>query len=165
MKSLNEQLSVYQQQHTNQTNLITHYIGIPAIIFSLLMLFNWISIDVATQFQITFAWIGLAAILVYYFLLNARLALCTAVILIPFTFIAAWIARPTPTITSASIFLILFVGGWVLQFTGHFFEKQKPAFLISLSQILIGPLFILTEGLTAAGMIKYFLTSTTTDEP
>ena len=72
MKSLAEQLTVYQQQHKNKINLLTHYIGIPMIIFSLLMLFNWISIDIATRWQISFSWIFLIATLVYYFFLNVR---------------------------------------------------------------------------------------------
>lgn len=160
MKSLASQLSIYQQQHTHRINLMTHYVGIPAIIFSLLMVFNWISIDIATQFQVTFSWILLAATLVYYFLLNVRLALCATIIMVILTFIAAWIARPTPTITSAVIFLILFVGGWALQFIGHYFEGRKPAFLISLSQLLIGPLFVLVEALQAMGVAKYFIDNT-----
>lgn len=156
MKSLQEQLSTYQQQHTNRINLMTHYIGIPAVIFSLLMLLNWISIDIATRYQITFAWIAVIVTLIYYFYLQIRLALCATIIMIILTFVASWIARPTPTLTSAVIFLILFIGGWLLQFIGHYFEGRKPAFLISLSQLLIGPLFVLVEALQAMGVAKYF---------
>ena len=155
MKSLNEQLMTYQQQHTNKLNRLTHYVGIPLIIFSLLMLLNWISIDIATKWQISFAWIFLIATAVYYFLLNIRLAIVATVLLIVMLFIAAWFAKPTPTIFSGSLFLILFIGGWVLQFVGHFFEKQKPAFFFSAKQLLIGPLFVLLEALTALGVVKY----------
>lgn len=155
MKSLAEQLAVYQQQHTNKLNRLMHYIGIPMIIFSLLMLFNWISIDVATEWQISFAWIFLIAALIYYFYLNLRLAIVASVILIVMAWIAMWIARPSPTQFSASLFLILFVLGWILQLLGHFFEKRKPAFLLSTKQLLIGPLFVLVEALTALGVVHY----------
>lgn len=155
MKSLTEQLSVYQQQHKNKINLHTHYIGIPMIIFSLLMLFNWISIDIATKWQISFSWIFLITTLIYYFFLNVRLAIVASVIFIIIALIAMWIARPVPSTFSFILFLILFMTGWVLQFIGHYFEKQKPAFLISTKQLLIGPLFVLREALTTLGVAKY----------
>jgi len=157
MKSLSEQLFTYKQQHTNKMNLLLHYIGIPTIIFSLLMLLNWISIDIATHWQISFSWILLLATLVYYFLLNLRLAIVATIVMIPFTFIAILIARPSPTLFSGTLFFILFIGGWALQFVGHYFEKQKPAFMINASQLLIGPLFVLMEALEALGLAKYVM--------
>ena len=155
MKSLKDQIAIYRKQHTNKINLLTHYIGIPAIIFSLLMFLNWISIDVATKVQISFSWIAVIAILVYYFSLNVRLAAAAAVVLIVMAVMATLLARPTPTLFSTLLFLILFFGGWALQFIGHYFEKQKPAFLISVKQLLIGPLFVLTEAIEALGLTQY----------
>lgn len=155
MKPLTEQLFTYRQQHTKKINLITHYIGIPIIIFSLMIVFHWVSIDIATKMQITFSWIFLSCTLIYYFLLNFRLALCAALVMIPLNVIAAWIAKLTPTHFSATLFLILFITGWILQFIGHFFEKQKPAFFLSATQLLIGPLFVLIEALKAMGIAKW----------
>ncbi len=156
MKSLDEQLLTYRQQHTNKINRITHYIGIPAIVFGLLILLNWISIDIATKAEFSFSWLALLGALVYYFLLNRKLVIAAAIVLIPFTFIATLLARPAPTHFSFTLFLILFIGGWALQFIGHFFEKQKPAFMINPSQLLIGPLFVLTEAIEALKLQKYF---------
>lgn len=156
MKSFDEQLLTYRQQHTNKINCMTHYVGIPAIVFGLLMLLNWITINIATKAEISFSWLALLGALVYYFLLNRRITIAAAIVLIPFTFIATLIARPAPTSFSFTLFLILFIGGWALQFVGHFFEKQKPAFMISATQLLIGPLFILTEAIEALGLQKYF---------
>jgi uncharacterized membrane protein YGL010W len=39
----------------------------------------------------------------------------------------------------------LFIVGWVIQFVGHHFEKAKPAFVDDLTQLLIGPLFLMAE--------------------
>lgn len=156
MKSLSEQLLTYQQLHTNKINRMTHYIGIPAIVFGLLMLLNWITINIATKVEISFSWLLLFGALVYYFLLKKRLTIAASIILIPYTFIATLIARHAPTAFSFKLFLILFIGGWALQFTGHLFEKQKPAFMISMTQLLIGPLFILTKAIEALGLQKYF---------
>ncbi len=155
MKSLDEQLLTYRQQHTNNINRMTHYVGIPALVFGLLMLLNWITINIATKAEFSFSWLLLAGTLVYYFLLNKKLSAAAAIALIPFTFIATLIARPAPTHFSFTLFLILFIGGWALQFIGHFFEKKKPAFMISATQLLIGPLFILTKAIEALGLQKY----------
>ena len=157
MKSLAEQLFTYKQQHTNKINRLTHYVGIPAIIFSLLILLNWISIDIATKWQVSFAWIFLFGTLIYYFFLQVRLAIVVTIIMIPITALAVWIARPFPTTLSTTLFFVLFVGGWILQFVGHFFEKQKPAFFSSTSQLLIGPLYVLVEALEALGIAHYVI--------
>ena len=79
------------------------------------------------------------------------------IIMIPVTVIAVWIARPSPTTLSTTLFFVLFVGGWILQFVGHFFEKQKPAFFSSTSQLLIGPLYVLVEALEALGIAHYVI--------
>lgn len=157
MKSLAEQLFTYKQQHTHKINRLTHYVGIPAITVSLLILLNWISIDIATKWQISFAWIFLIGTLIYYFFLQVRLAIIMTIIMIPITALVVWIARPSPTTVSATLFFILFIGGWILQFVGHFFEKQKPAFFSSTSRLLIGPLFVLIEALEALGVAHYFI--------
>jgi uncharacterized membrane protein YGL010W len=46
----------------------------------------------------------------------------------------------------------LFVGGWALQFLGHYFEGRKPAFLDDLRSILDGPLFLVAELAFALGL-------------
>ena len=163
MKTLEKQLATYQQLHTHPYNRLTHYVGIPLIIFSIFMLLNWISIDIATRWQISFAWILLIGVLVYYFFLNGRLAVLVTILMIPIMLIAAWVARPAPTQLSATLFFVFFLGGWLLQFLGHYFEKQKPAFLLSVSQLLIGPLFVILEALRTLKLEKYFIDYTHTD--
>lgn len=157
MKSLAEQLFTYKQQHTNKINRLTHYVGIPAITVSLLILLNWISIDIATKWQISFAWIFLIGTLIYYFFLQVRLAIIMTIIMIPVTALVVWIARPSPTTVSTTLFFILFIGGWILQFVGHFFEKQKPVFFSNTSRLLIGPLFVLVAALEALGIAQYVI--------
>ena len=38
--------------------------------------------------------------------------------------------------------LAFFVGGWILQFVGHYFEGKSPAFLTNLVHLLVAPLWI-----------------------
>jgi uncharacterized membrane protein YGL010W len=46
----------------------------------------------------------------------------------------------------------LFVGGWAMQFLGHYFEGKKPAFLDDLKGLLDGPLFLVAETAFALGL-------------
>ena len=39
----------------------------------------------------------------------------------------------------------IFLGGWVLQFIGHYYEGKKPAFVDDIMGLAIGPLFVLAE--------------------
>ena len=48
----------------------------------------------------------------------------------------------------------LFIGGWALQFVGHYFEGRKPAFLDDLRGLLDGPLFLVAETAFALGLSK-----------
>lgn len=157
MKTFSKQLELYGQQHTNKINRMTHYIGIPAIVCSLLMGLSWVSLDVARVWVISFSWILVIASLIYYALLNRRLACLMFVIMMPLTWLISLVAGTAPTKTTGIICLVLFLGGWLLQFIGHLFEKKRPAFFQSAVQLLIGPLFIMVELLVALKMAQYFI--------
>ena len=45
----------------------------------------------------------------------------------------------------------LFLLGWVIQFVGHWYEGRKPAFVDDLAGLLVGPMFVVAEGLFALG--------------
>ena len=156
MKSLKQQLSQYISYHQSRTNQFTHYIGIPAIILGTLILLSWISVTIAGRWSISFAWIAIILTLVYYFRLDIKLASLMTIILVILTLICSWIAFPYPTTGTFVVFIILFVGGWILQFIGHTFEKNKPAFFTGLSQALIAPLYLLIEILKILKLGKYF---------
>ncbi|HEY5946427.1 MAG TPA: Mpo1-like protein, partial [Kofleriaceae bacterium] len=46
----------------------------------------------------------------------------------------------------------MFVGGWALQFLGHYFEGRKPAFLDDIKGLLDGPLFLVAEAAFTLGL-------------
>ena len=152
MKSLQEQLEIYSSHHTKKTTKITHYIGVPAIIIAAIMFLNWISIQAFGIIEASFAWLAFAAIAVYYFLLNKKLGVIASIILAIMTLVITAMTGTTPNKISLILFLILFVGGWILQFIGHYFEEQKPAFLESISQLFIAPLYFLIILLKAIGL-------------
>ena len=138
-------------------NRYLHYIGVPATVFSIFMALNWMSIDIAHQYKIPFTWILLFSVLGYYFALNMRLAALCTVVFSAVAIIATDVAKPSPTNVSATLFFILFFSGLTLQFVGHYFEKQKPAFLLGFMQLFIGPLFLIVELLKKLNVEQYFL--------
>jgi uncharacterized membrane protein YGL010W len=145
MQTLDEQLAHYAAHHTKKSTKITHLIGIPAIILGLMILFSWISIDFFGRYTVAFSWFLVLGSIVYYFMLDKKICIYMGVIFILLNIVTNWCTGATPTTASIITFIILFVGGWAIQFMGHGFEKNKPAFLDGALQILIAPVFILFE--------------------
>lgn len=50
--------------------------------------------------------------------------------------------------------LALFIVGWILQFIGHAFEGNQPAFFSNPLYLLVGPLWLLRRGAQAVGLAK-----------
>jgi uncharacterized membrane protein YGL010W len=156
MQSLNQQFTDYCEQHSNPLNKLLHYIGVPCIIVGALMLLNWVAIDIATVWRIGFSWFLVIGAAVYYYFLNVRLAILTFLILLIVTWISTAIAGARPSTFSFILFLLLFIGGWIVLLAGHLIEKSKPAFTKNIQQLAIAPLFILIDALTALKLEKYF---------
>lgn len=152
MKSITEQLSTYKSVHLNASNIKTHFIGIPLIIWSIALLLNMISVplpflNVELGLGIV---IGLSAC-VYYVILHFRLACFVVLLFGPIVYSTTLLANYEHTIVLA---ITVFVIGWILQFIGHAYEKAKPAFVDDLNQLLIGPLFLIAEIYFALGLDK-----------
>ena len=140
----------YEQYHRTKGNKITHFIGIPLVLFSLLGMLShgvlWSSSPdslFAIDLGIILALMGGAFSLKVDWKLG-----------IPFTLFAytnyIW-SRHVPL----SILIPLQIAGWVFQLGGHFvYEKKSPAFLTSVEHIFIGPMWIF------AWVIGYYKPST-----
>jgi uncharacterized membrane protein YGL010W len=151
MKSVQDQLSTYKSVHLNKKNVITHFIGVPLIIWSLLVLLSLIKLPIEMpiiQLPLTISMAFFAAILVYYFFLNITLAIAALMLLSPILYSAILVAEMEQAVWIA---LVIFIVAWIIQFVGHHFEKAKPAFIDDLNQLLIGPLFLLAELIFALG--------------
>ncbi|MDX1901478.1 MAG: Mpo1-like protein [Gammaproteobacteria bacterium] len=152
MNSFSEQLNQYSQQHTHRLNKLFHFIGMPMIIFSVLMAFNWLNISIAPNVHVRLSWIVIAATLIYYYFLNIRLAFVAAIVFVLANVFCISVVAANSFEMNAIVFLILFFVGWILLFAGHAFEKSRPAFLYSVNQLLVGPLFLLVEILQSIGL-------------
>src|SRR2546422_3066912 len=113
-------MAVYAAYHRNRWNRLTHFIGVPAIIFAILIPMSWVSFGEG----VTLAHLFLGAVLAYYFLLDVPLALATAVA-VGALFHAAKLAAGTGVASGWTWFGVFFVGGWILQLVGHAFERSE----------------------------------------
>jgi len=144
MSNLEQELSKYAAYHLNHKNILTHFIGIPLIVFSILCLTARAGVDIGS-FKLTLAIVLIVASTIYYLLMLIILfAVYPLASQIAQLSLGEWLA--------ASIGF--FVVGWVFQFVGHYFEKKKPAFVDDVIGLAIGPLFVLAEFIFMLGFRK-----------
>jgi uncharacterized membrane protein YGL010W len=147
MKTLDQQMAVYAAYHRNRWNRLTHFVGVPAIVFAMLIPMCWVPLGDG----LTLAHCFLAAVLAYYFLLDASLAIATAIPTLALLY-AAKLAAGGGYWAGWSWFGAFFVGGWIFQLVGHVFEGRKPALADNLFQIFIAPIFLVAELFFALGL-------------
>ena len=149
MKTLEDQMSVYAAYHQDARNKATHFVGVPAIVFSLMIALGWLRVDVG-GFAVSAALVVSAILVLYYLALDLPLGLAMAA---AFAFLL-WVAEPLSQASfalSLGCFVTLFVGGWALQLWGHVFEGRKPALVDNLFQIFVAPIFLAAEVFFALG--------------
>ena len=152
MQTLQQQLGKYGLYHRSKRNVLTHFFGIPLIVFAALCLLARIEIPLGGV-VINGAQIFVLASVIYYVMLSLSLGLIMAILFTALLFAAETIAAMTfwPWL---SIGVGVFVFGWVLQFIGHYYEGKKPAFVDDLIGLIIGPLYVTVELLFLMGFYK-----------
>lgn len=153
MKSFIEQAQLYAAYHQNQMNQYTHMIGIPLVIFSLMILLGFVQLVIPGVYSTNFAFLGTLFALIYYFRLQWQLALALTPILLILLWAAKLFNHAGPTPLGVWAFIITFIVGWGFLLYGHFIENKKPTFLDNFNQALIAPLFLVAELLFMAGLM------------
>lgn len=146
-------LAQYAEYHRDRRNIVTHFFGVPMIVFAVGVLLAGISIPVGSG-VLTAAWLVFAIVALWY-LTRGELALGIAVTLGVGLLIA--LAHPAARGSTGQWLawgVGFFVVGWVIQFVGHYYEGRKPAFADDLVGLLVGPMFVVLELLALAGMFK-----------
>ncbi|MBY3626102.1 DUF962 domain-containing protein [Acinetobacter sp. CUI P1] len=152
MTNLERLLSQYAAYHLDQKNIVTHFVGIPLIVFSILCLTARVGVEISGV-SVTLASILIVLSAIYYISLDKLFGFLMLIIFIAAYPLAVKIAvLPMWSWLGASIGI--FVVGWVFQFVGHYFEKKKPAFVDDLIGLAIGPLFVLAEFVFLLGFRK-----------
>lgn len=150
MKSIHEQMESYASYHRDARNKATHFVGVPLITFSIFLALSWFRfVDPAVP--LTAATLFYLGVGIYYLRLDFTLALLQA----PITLLLLWAADRValwPLWQSLAVFLVAFVGGWIIQLVGHVFEGRKPALVDNILQVFNAPLFLTVEVLHGIGV-------------
>ena len=146
-------MSFYAAYHLDGRNKATHFVGVPAIVLSLLVPLSMFRVQVDDVVTFTGAMVAAGILILYYFFLDVWLALAMVLVMAGLIFVAQFIVSfGHPTGWAA--FGALFVGGWVFQLVGHGFEGRKPALLNNLFQVFVAPIFLCAELFFALGYKK-----------
>lgn len=141
MKTLTQWLDEYSASHRNPRNKLTHWIGIPLIVFAVWCALKAIPLG---SVWLNAATLSIAIFVGYYLLLSWRLALGMALVsAVLYAGVLSLEQRLGPDLVWAGA--AIFVIGWVLQFIGHHIEGAKPSFFKDLQFLLIGPLWLLAD--------------------
>jgi len=147
MQTAEQLLTQYAAYHRDRRNISTHFVGVPIIVFSVVLGLAQVSLG-----MVHLGWIAILAASAYYVFLDRQmgmlmfgfLALCGA--------IASLISAVTGWTVGLGIAMLLFAAGWAIQFIGHKYEGVKPAFVDDMIGLAVGPLFVLTEVLFLLGL-------------
>ncbi len=141
----------YASVHRDARNKATHFVGIPIIVFSLQLALAPYDVDLAGvewPLALVFSVLAVAGWAALDLGIGAILGLLM---------LAGWYAAEALAAALGSAgavwiaFLVLFVGGWAVQFLGHHYEGKRPALMDNLFQGFIGPMFLVGETLVALG--------------
>jgi uncharacterized membrane protein YGL010W len=146
----NRQLAMYASVHRDMRNRATHFVGIPVIVFSILLVLTLCRFNIAGH-EVSAAMVVAVLAVLGWLALDAAIGLTLAVIIL-----IAWYAAEA--LTSAlgpsgtwGAFAALFIGGWVIQFLGHHYEGKRPALMDNIFQAFVGPMFLVAEVMIETG--------------
>ena len=157
MRQATELLSLYAQYHRDRRNIVTHFVGIPLIVFAVGILLSRPSFAVG-GLPLSPAWLVFAPLCVWYLTrgqLLLGLAVSAGVALL------MMLAQQLTAAFATSVWfgwgVGVFVLGWILQFIGHYYEGRKPAFVDDIIGLAVGPMFVVAEWMFAIGWNKHLL--------
>ena len=152
MSKLERLLSQYAAYHLDRKNVLTHFMGIPLIVFSIMCLTARAGLMIS-GFELTLALLLIIASVIYYLSLDkifGLIMLLVFAVTYPLALMIAKMSLMSWLIWSVGIFVV----GWIIQFIGHYYEKKKPAFMDDVIGLAIGPLFVLAEFVFLLGFRK-----------
>lgn len=143
-------MAQYAAYHRDRRNIATHFVGIPLIVFAISVLMSRAEFTLGdTPMNVAIVLWGLTAL---WYLTRGNLVLGAATAIANGVLTAlAMPAAQGSTATWLAIGVGSFVVGWVFQFVGHYYEGRKPAFVDDLVGLLVGPMFVVGEGMFMLG--------------
>ena len=145
-----EQMAMYSAYHRTGRNRLTHFIGIPLIVYSLYIPLAWLPVFRIDGFAVSAGMLLFLAVCIFYRWLDRGLG----AVMVPVLLVLLLAGEETARLgsqTGWTAFAIAFVGGWIFQLVGHVFEGRRPALTDNLLQALVAPMFLAAETAFALG--------------
>jgi uncharacterized membrane protein YGL010W len=150
MASLEQNLTQYAAYHRDRRNIATHFVGVPMIVFAVVLALATVGVT-AAEVSITAAAVVSIAACIYYLKLDWTLGITMALVLFLMCAGASEVVARSGTGAALAWAAGIFVVGWAIQFLGHKYEGMKPAFFDDVKQLLIGPIFVCAEAFFLLG--------------
>lgn len=135
MNSLDQYLAQYAESHQNSTNKKIHFICVPLIMWTVLMLLDLVVLPLGTL-----AYVLVIVSFIFYHVIKTPILDSVLMIILSLAMIfTARYLNDYRLMVAVSVF----VAAWIGQFIGHKIEGKKPSFFQDLLFLLIGPMWIL----------------------
>ena len=150
-------LAQYASYHRDRRNILTHFVGVPMIVFGVGVLLARLHLSLP-GLDLTAGWVAFCLAAAWYLSRRGPLSLGFAVTAATGVLIAL-----AHTVSGGSVAswlswgLGMFAIGWVIQFVGHYYEGRKPAFVDDIVGLLVGPMFVTAEAMFMLGWNKPLL--------
>jgi len=156
MRTATDLLSQYAAYHRDRRNILSHFVGVPLIVFAIGVLLARPHMPVQ-GLVLTPAWIVCALAACWYLTRGALgLGIATSAAVGGLVMLAH-AAADTSLVVRLAWGIGGFVVGWIIQFAGHWYEGKKPAFVDDLAGLLVGPMFVVAEALFMLGWNRALL--------
>ncbi len=142
MRTVNDWFDSYSADHRNPTNIVIHWICVPAILWTVIALL-WL-LPVPSSIGRTGFWCGLVMVgaVAFYWRLSRRLGASMFVVLVALALLTDLLRRRLGADTLFWTAIAVFVLAWIGQFVGHLIEGRRPSFFTDLQYLLIGPAWL-----------------------
>jgi len=148
---LMDMLTGYAAVHQHPFNVFVHMIGIPSILFGLLVPLSWLKFGEGT-FTLSLAHLIVLGLFLFYATLDRVFAVVFFVIALLLAALASYVGA-MPLARSGTIAAVAFFGGYAAQFIGHAVEKSMPVLIRHpLQANLAAPFFTVVELFKLVGL-------------
>ncbi len=155
MRSALDLLTQYAAYHRDRRNIVTHFVGVPMIVFAVGVLLARPSFTL-DGITLTPAWIVFAITALWYLSRHVVLGFAVSAVVGVLIWLGHQVADGS-TFSWLAWGIGFFLVGWVIQFIGHYYEGRKPAFVDDLIGLLVGPMFVVAEWMFALGWNREML--------
>lgn len=141
MKSVKGWFDAYGASHQNPMNKLLHWICVPAVFFSVVVLLAAIPFPLGNSVFLHWGTVAMAVVILFYVRLSPPLAVGISIFAGVCLMGAALLTHTSFPMWAwgSGIFIV----AWVGQFIGHHIEGKKPSFLQDIQFLLIGPAWLL----------------------